>query len=836
MNALHGGGEAGNIVRSIDWAGTPLGPVETWSQSLKATVGIVLHSRHPMFLWWGPELIQFYNDAYTPSFGQGRHPAAMGQRGRDCWGDVWPIIWPQIDDVMARAKASWNEDELVPILRNGRLEEVYWTYGYSPVFDDDGSVGGTLVVCTETTPRVLAARRLRVLGDLTESITLAVDAARVDRIAVQALGRATFDVPFAFICTGGGPGEAITVSEAAGLSEPQASELAALLGELALSEPQSEAGNSPIAVPGPPIVVGEWPVPVAQLFIETLRDSSGKARAKLVVGLSPRLNFDADYRVFLRQVAERIGFGLGRVETFRARALAENERNNLLLQAPIATSIVTGPEHVFRLTNDSYLRMVGRRDLVGKSFVEAFPEVAGTDLPKILDEVYRTGKPFTAEEYLVPLARSDGSGSDDTFFKFSLDPLRDGSGNVYGMIAMAIDTTEQVRARRMLEKTHQEREVLLTELEAANSAKDEFLAMLGHELRNPLSPITTALELMKLHSGGQASREEQIITRQVKHLTRLVDDLLDVSKITRGKVELKRELVEVADVLARAVEIASFLFEQRGHRLLIDAPRSGLRLKGDPVRLAQVVANLLTNAARYTNVGGTVTLGARREAEQVVISVADDGTGISPEMLPQIFEPFVQGKRTRERAEGGLGLGLALVKNLVHLHGGEVHAESEGLGKGSVFTIRLPARPAPSAADAEADLMPATPEPGPNGSGRNVLVVDDNADAADLLEIMLQAAGHHVTVAHDPLAALELLGRAEGPKLELDVVVLDIGLPVMDGYELGARLRARSPTCRLIALTGYGQGEDRERSAAAGFDVHLVKPVEMTALLAAIRG
>ena len=256
MNSLHGGGEAGNIVRSIDWASTPIGAVETWSRSLKATVGIVLHSRHPMFLWWGPELVQFYNDAYTPSFGRGRHPTAMGQRGLECWGDIWPIIWPQIEDVMARAKASWNEDALVPIERNGRREEAYWTYGYSPVFDDDGSVGGTLVVCTETTPRVLAARRTRVLGDLTESTSLAVDSARVDQIAVQALGRATFDVPFVFICTDSDPSEAITVTEAAGLSESQASALAERLGKGILSDAPGEEARSPLVVPGPPLVAG----------------------------------------------------------------------------------------------------------------------------------------------------------------------------------------------------------------------------------------------------------------------------------------------------------------------------------------------------------------------------------------------------------------------------------------------------------------------------------------------------------------------------------------------------------------------------------------------------
>ena len=826
VRGLQGGGEAGELIRSTAWSKTALGPIESWPSSLKATVGIVLHSRHPMFLWWGPELIQFYNDAYTPSFGHGKHPAAMGQPGRDCWGEIWPIIWPQIDDVMARGKASWNEDQLVPIVRNGRLEEVYWTYGYSPVFNDDGAVGGTLVVCTETTSRVLAARRVRVLGDLTESTALAADSASVDRIAVQALGRATFDVPFAFVCAKDHADGQLHVTEAAGLSETQAIELAARIGQTALAAFGSKDGDLALEVPGLGPIAGEWPEPISQVFVETLRDTSGQPRGKLVVGLSPRLDFDAAYRDFFAQVAERIGLGLGRVESFRARALAESERNNLLLQAPIATAIVTGPDHVYRLANESYLRMVNRRGIVGKTFLEAFPEIAGTALTDVLDEVYRSGRPFVAEEYPVALARPDGK-LDETFFKFSLEPLRDASGDVYGMIAMAIDTTEQVRARRLLEKTGQERETLLSELEAANRAKDEFLAMLGHELRNPLSPITTALELMKLRADGQASREQEIIERQVKHLTRLVDDLLDVSKITRGKVELKREVIEIADVLARAVEIASFLFEERSHRLTIDAPPTGLKLKGDPVRLAQVVANLLTNAARYTNVGGTISLSARRDAELIVISVADNGSGISADMLTHIFEPFVQGKRTQERAEGGLGLGLALVKNLVSLHGGEVDAQSDGPGLGSVFSIRLPALPDGNLTEG-APVQPALPEA---VRGKNVLVVDDNADAADLLDVILQAVGHRVTTANDPLEALELVAS-----LTPEVAVLDIGLPVMDGYELGARIRSRMPNCRLIALTGYGQGEDRARSAAAGFDAHLVKPIEIEALLAAING
>ncbi|HKO53547.1 MAG TPA: ATP-binding protein [Polyangiaceae bacterium] len=820
MTTLRGGGEAGELIRSLDWASSPLGAIETWPIGLRTALGIVLNSRFPMFLWWGPELIQFYNDAYRPSFGEGKHPRAMGQSGRDCWGEIWPIIWPQIDDVLTHGKASWNEDQLVPILRNGRLEEVYWTYGYSPAFDDQDAIAGVLVVCTETTARVIAARRVHALADLAESIALASDPSAVDRSALQALGRAPFDLPFAIICLRS-PGEGrYRVTESTGLTEARSVEL---IARLDLDSAATQ--EAPVTLPADQaIVAGPWPEPVAELFVQTILDGAGQPRGKLVLGLSGRLSFDAAYRDFIAQVAERLGLGLARADAFRTRTLVENERNNLLLQAPFPTAILTGPDHVYRLSNESYFRMVNRRDFVGKSFLEAFPETAGSPLPGVLDEVFRTGKAFVADEFPVVLTGAEGT-LEEGFFKFSLEPLRDSRGEVYGMIAMGVDSTEQVRARRLLERTHQERETLLSDLEAANRAKDEFLAMLGHELRNPLSPIITALELMKLRAGGRASHEEQIIERQVKHLIRLVDDLLDVSKITRGKVELKREIVDVSDVISRAVEIASFLFEQRGHRLLIQAPAEAVPVNGDPVRLAQVLANLLTNAARYTDLGGTVTLCAEREHEHVVISVSDNGSGIAADMLDRIFEPFVQGKRTQERAQGGLGLGLALVKNLVLLHGGEVHAQSQGLGQGSVFSIRLPALPEGTSSE----TAPPKPSSRRSPSSKNVLIVDDNADAAELLNVLLKTAGHRVTTAHDPLDALEMVEKAAP-----EVAVLDIGLPVMDGYELGARIRDRAPSCRLIALTGYGQSEDRTRSAAAGFHAHLVKPVEIADLLAAI--
>ena len=365
--------------------------------------------------------------------------------------------------------------------------------------------------------------------------------------------------------------------------------------------------------------------------------------------------------------------------------------------------------------------------------------------------------------------------------------------------------------------------------EAASTAKDEFLAMLGHELRNPLSPILTALELMKLRGDGRISREQEVIDRQTRHLIRLVDDLLDVSRITRGKVELRRQVVEVRDVLAKATEIASPLLEQRRHHFDVHAPPRGLRLEADEARVAQVVANLLTNAAKYTEPGGHISLTARRDGAQVVIEVQDDGIGIAPGLLPRVFDLFVQGRQSSDRAEGGLGIGLALVRNLVTMHGGTVEARSPGLGKGSTFTVRLPALE--GARGAEVPASSSLGSPGSQAARRRILVVDDNEDARMLLGDILESAGHEVCAAESGPAALAVV-----EEFSPDVAVLDVGLPAMDGYELGSRLRlllgGRVPV--LVALTGYGQQTDRVRSKAAGFAAHLVKPLEASQLVEVI--
>jgi len=363
--------------------------------------------------------------------------------------------------------------------------------------------------------------------------------------------------------------------------------------------------------------------------------------------------------------------------------------------------------------------------------------------------------------------------------------------------------------------------------EEASRAKDQFLAVLGHELRNPLAPISTALRLMSLRAGDACISERAIIERQVQHMTRLVDDLLDVSRITRGKVELRRRPIEIADVIAKAVEIASPALEQKQHRLEVDVPTSGLTVNGDAGRLAQVFANLLTNSAKYTPPYGEVSVRATDDRRTVRVSVRDTGMGIAPDVLPHVFEVFVQGSR-RDAVRAGLGLGLAIVRSLTELHGGRVEARSSGLNQGSEFVVELPLLEGPPRESAR-----PTPRdhPAPVSRPMRVLVVDDNLDAAEMLAEWLSAIGHSVRVAADGPTALEIAAD-----FKPDVALLDIGLPVMDGYEVARRLREQ-PGCakmRLIALTGYGQESDHDRSRRAGFEDHLVKPVDLDAITRAV--
>ena len=364
---------------------------------------------------------------------------------------------------------------------------------------------------------------------------------------------------------------------------------------------------------------------------------------------------------------------------------------------------------------------------------------------------------------------------------------------------------------------------LVQALKDADRRKDEFLAVLAHELRNPLAPVRNAVEILRANAPAspQLQWTHDVIERQVKQMSRLVDDLLDVSRISTGKFALRKERIEVASAVRLALEASRPIVERGGHDLTVRMPPESIVIEADVARLAQVISNLLNNAAKYTNPGGHIWLAVSRREGQLVIRVGDNGMGIPKEMLGRIFDMFAQGGAAGDQSQGGLGIGLTLVRRLVEMHGGTVEARSDGPGKGSEFTVRLPL-----AAANDAVAGPDAPAEKPTGKSRRILVVDDNRDAADSLSMLLRARGHDVRVAYD---GLEAVGSAVA--FNPDVVLMDIGLPKLYGYDAARRIReARGQDVLLVAVTGWGQDEDRRKSREAGFDHHLTKPVDPEAI------
>jgi PAS domain S-box-containing protein len=403
-------------------------------------------------------------------------------------------------------------------------------------------------------------------------------------------------------------------------------------------------------------------------------------------------------------------------------------------------------------------------------------------------------------------------GGTQTPVEGSASPIRAASGDILGVVLSFRDFTAQTRLEGELRRRAEE-------LVEADRLKDQFLAMLAHELRNPLAPIrNAAFVLAQGAAGDRAVGAAEVIGRQVGHMTRLVDDLLDVSRVRQGKIRLHKEPVELAEVIEHAIENSRPLLEARMQELVELLPDEPVWLQADAVRLAQVLANLLNNAAKYTDERGRITVSALRQGQEVSVCVRDNGVGIAPEMLPKVFDLFTQVESARHRSQGGLGIGLTLVRDLVRLHGGTVEAHSDGLGKGSEFVVRLPALKEPPARRVDSANRERQP-----GAGKRVLVVDDDEDAAESLALLLRVAGHEVYTAHDgPAAVVE--ARLHRPA----VVLLDIGLPGMGGHDVARRLREEAGPGEpvLVAVTGYGHEEDLRLSREAGFDLHLTKPVD----------
>jgi two-component system, chemotaxis family, CheB/CheR fusion protein len=456
----------------------------------------------------------------------------------------------------------------------------------------------------------------------------------------------------------------------------------------------------------------------------------------------------------------------------------------------IVTSWNAGAERLFGYTAE---------EMIGNPISKILPPERQDDMGRILDQIRQGNR---VDHFETERICKDGTR---IHVSLTVSPIRDASDRIIGASKIARDVSERRRA---------------------DEAKDRFLALLGHELRNPLAAVQSAIITAYLDHDRREQALE-IARRQTAQLRKLVDDLLDVARVQHGKITLRKVRVSLREIVRRAVEAVAQIQEQ-GHTLSLAVP-DGITLDADPGRLEQVIVNLLANAAKYTPPGGHIDLRAEVQGDEVAIAVSDTGVGIAPSMLPHVFDTFAQADRSLDRAQGGLGLGLALVRTLIELHGGRAEARSHGLGKGAEFLLHLPLAPA-------SDVVPSDQAPPPvaptvTAPPVRVVVVEDNTDAAYALSMLVEVLGHEVEVAHDGLGALVALERARP-----DVMLVDIGLPGIDGLEVARRIRARpdAPDVLLVALTGYGRDEDKERSRVAGFDLHLTKPIgveDLTAVL-----
>ncbi len=501
----------------------------------------------------------------------------------------------------------------------------------------------------------------------------------------------------------------------------------------------------------------------------------------------------------------------------RQQAAAQERQRRMFEQAPSFMCIMEGPQHVFEFVNNAHRKLFNSGGWLGKPAREAFPDLTGQGYFEQLDEVYKSGKRFIATSAPVRYRLSPERPQEERIMDFIYEPIVDDAGNITGIFCEGFDVTAQRQAEKALRE--------------GDRRKDEFIATLAHELRNPLAPIKNGLQIARLSSKGDATLQRTVamMDRQLSHLVRLVDDLLDVGRISSGKIDLRRNRVRLSEVLATSIEASQTLIDAHKHELVVDSDDEELPVEGDFDRLSQVFSNLLSNAAKYTDNGGRITVEIRRHADEAVVQVRDTGIGIPRAELSQVFDLFSQVRMHQARAEGGLGIGLALVRKLVELHGGRVSVASDGLGAGSTFCVHLPL--AVGAAQA-AVWGPSETFLDTETSKRRVLVVDDNADAANSLAMLLDMQGHEVFVAHDGLGALDKFTEARP-----DIVFLDLGMPEMDGVETLTRMRAlpEGQATKIVALTGWGQEADRDRTRTAGFDQHIVKPLTLETLLAVLR-
>ncbi|MEP7117171.1 MAG: ATP-binding protein [Acidobacteriota bacterium] len=819
---LERGGAMGALVARFAWSTTPLGPLSHWPSSLKNTVATVLHSRHPMFLWWGPELIQIYNDAYVPSFGAGKHPAALGQRGCVCWPEIWDIIGPQIDAVMQRGEPSWHEDALVPIFRNGTVEDVYWTYGYSPVFDDDARIGGVLVVCTETTARVTATKAEVALRET-------VDRAR------QRLAQFFAQAP-AGICVVSGPSLTFESANDAYRELVGGREIVGLPLLEALPELAGQGLDTllhGVRSTGEPVVGREVRLQINRrgygtaedryftFIYSPIRDAMARVDAVIVLAL------DVTDEVIARRDTEAL-----------TSRLQESEAQFHLLAESI-------PQLAWATRPDGHIDWYNQRwyDYTGTTLeqMQGWGWKSVHD-PDRVDEVVTRWQDALASG--APFEMNFALRGRDGVFRWHLTravPLRDQAGRIVRWFGTNTDIDAQRRAEveRATLLANEQRARHAAEL--ASRAKDEFLATASHELRTPLNAI---LGWARMLQTGQLDhsvflRAIDSIQRNAAIQVRLIEDILDGSRIITGQLHLEIRTLDLAMLVSATLEAVRTAADAKNITVSLSLDPQATLVVGDPDRLQQVMWNLMVNAIKFTAKGGTVEVSLRRVDTSIELQVSDNGEGISPEFLPHVFERFRQAQASTTRRHGGLGLGLALVRHLVEAHGGTVSADSAGVGQGAAFTVTLPVQ----AVFAESVAMTAPPRSSfrefvPSAAsltGVSVLVVDDELDARDLVATALRAKGAEVTSAASAAEALELVAARA-----FMAMVSDIGMPDTDGYALIRRIRtttgARGVHLPAVALTAYSREEDRRRALDAGYNAYVSKPVDPEELVQIVAG
>ena len=678
-----GTGEMRERCRAFDWASSPLGPVSGWSQSLRTTASTVLGSRNPMFLFWGPELVQFYNDAYRPSLGQSvRHPTALGMRGREFWTDIWTTIGPQIEQVMTTGEATWHEDQYLPIERNGRLEDVWWTYSYSAVRDDDGSIGGTLVVCQETTQRMLGERER----------LLAAEALRVSEARYRTLfdsldeGFCVFDVLFdesgtavdyRFVET-----NAAFVKQT-GLANAVGKRIRELAPDL---EPHWFERYGRVATTGESIRFEAHAAALFRWYDAYAFRIGGPEERRVAVLFN-------DITAMRAAAAER-------ERLVRALDLERTRLAYVFQHAPSFLAVLRGPQFVFELANDAYYQLVGHRELIGKPVFDALPEVRGQGFEELLRQVVHTGEPFVGREQQLLVVRAPGSPPEERFLDFVYLPLVETDGTRAGVIAHGTDVTEQVHARKEIERLlslEKRARATIEEAyrvaESANRAKAEFLAVMSHELRTPLNAIGGYAELMEMGIRGPVTVQQQEDLRRIqtsqRHLLGLINEVLNYAKLETGSVHYDVRDVPLRETVSAAESLVAPQARTSGLALAVTSCDGALVARADAEKLRQILVNLLSNAVKFTPSGGRIEVSCGASERTVTVRVRDTGIGIPADKLEVIFDPFVQVRADLTRPHEGTGLGLAISRDLARGMDGDLTVEST-LAKGSTFVLSLP--------------------------------------------------------------------------------------------------------------------------------------------------